>query len=125
MARILLVEDNEMNADMLSRRLERRGHEVQVAEDGERGVELARSNKPDLIVMDVSLPKMDGWTATKLLKGDAETAAIPIVILTAHAMTTDREKAKQVGGDDFDTKPVDFKRLYPKLQAQLDRVGAS
>ena len=125
MARILLVEDNEMNADMLSRRLERRGHEVQVAEDGERGVELARSNKPDLIVMDVSLPKMDGWTATKLLKGDAETAEIPIVILTAHAMTTDREKAKQVGGDDFDTKPVDFKRLYPKLQAQLDRVGAS
>ena len=113
-----------MNADMLSRRLQRRGHEVQVAEDGEQGVELARITKPDLIVMDVSLPKMDGWTATQLLKGDDDTAAIPIVILTAHAMTTDREKAKQVGGDDFDTKPVDFKRLYPKLEAQLERVGA-
>ena len=119
MAKILLVEDNEMNRDMLSRRLERRGYEVIVAVDGEEGVARARTDAPDVIVMDLSLPGIDGWEATRQLKAAEETRGIPVLALTAHAMAGDREKALDAGCDDFDTKPVDLPRLVAKLEALL------
>ncbi len=121
MAKILLVEDNEMNRDMLSRRLERRGFEVSMAVDGAEGVEMARSGHPELILMDMSLPVMDGWAATRALKADASTRGIPVIGLTAHAMPGDREKCLEAGCDEYDTKPIDFARLMEKIQAQLDR----
>jgi CheY-like chemotaxis protein len=119
MAKILLVEDNEMNRDMLSRRLERRGYEVIVAVDGEEGVARAKADVPDLVVMDLSLPGIDGWEATRQLKAAAETRAIPVLALTAHAMAGDREKALAAGCDDFDTKPVDLPRLVGKVERLL------
>ncbi len=119
MARILLVEDNEMNRDMLSRRLERRGYEVIVAVDGEEGVARAKVEAPDLVLMDLSLPGIDGWEATRQLKAADETRAIPVLALTAHAMAGDREKALEAGCDDFDTKPVDLPRLVDKIEGLL------
>jgi two-component system, cell cycle response regulator DivK len=119
MAKILLVEDNEMNRDMLSRRLARRGYEVVVAVDGEQGLAMADAEKPGLILMDMSLPAMDGWEATRRLKASAATRAIPVIALTAHAMAGDREKALAAGADDFDTKPVELDRLLGKIQALL------
>jgi two-component system, cell cycle response regulator DivK len=119
MAKILLVEDNEMNRDMLSRRLQRRGHEVLVAGDGAEGVALARSARPDLILMDMTLPVFDGWEATRQVKADPTTQAIPIIALTAHAMTEDRERALAAGCDDFDTKPIELPRLIGKIDAML------
>jgi two-component system cell cycle response regulator DivK len=113
---ILLVEDNEMNRDMLSRRLVRKGYEVVTANDGKQGVELAEQERPDLILMDMSLPVMDGWEATRFLKRTAELKDIPIIALTAHAMAGDAEKAFQAGCDDFDTKPVDLQRLLSKIR---------
>ena len=125
MSKILLVEDNEMNRDMLSRRLQRRGHEVLIALDGVQGVELARLQQPDLILMDMSLPVMDGWEATQKLKAASETNGIPIIALTAHAMAGDREKCLEVGCDDYDTKPVEFSRLLGKIQALLEKKVTS
>jgi two-component system cell cycle response regulator DivK len=119
MPKILLVEDNEMNRDMLSRRLERRGYEVIVAVDGEEGVARAKADAPDLVLMDLSLPGIDGWEATRQLKAADETRSIPVLALTAHAMAGDREKALEVGCDDFDTKPVDLPRLVGKIDALL------
>ncbi|MBV9865677.1 MAG: response regulator [Abitibacteriaceae bacterium] len=119
MTKILLVEDNELNRDMLSRRLERRGYEVVIAVDGKEGVELAQSAMPDLILMDMSLPVLDGWEATRQLKADAPTQAIPVIALTAHAMAGDREKALEAGCDDYDTKPVELPRLITKIEALL------
>ncbi len=119
MAKILLVEDNEMNRDMLSRRLLRRGYEVVIAIDGEQGVSMARSDSPDLILMDISLPKIDGYEATRQIKSDDEMANIPIIALTAHAMAGDRGKALEAGCDDYDTKPVEFKRLLGKIEGLL------
>lgn len=123
MARILLVEDNEMNRDMLSRRLEKRGHTVSIAVDGGAGLEKARAEKPDIILMDMSLPVMDGWEATRQLKADASTARIPVIALTAHAMTSDRDKALAAGCDDFDTKPVELPRLLGKIEEMLKKTG--
>jgi two-component system cell cycle response regulator DivK len=123
MAKILLVEDNEMNRDMLSRRLERRGYTVVLAVDGEQGVSLARSEKPDLILMDMSLPVMDGWEATRQIKSTLETKGIPIIALTAHAMPNDEQKAREAGCDDFDTKPIELQRLMEKITAFLGRGG--
>jgi CheY-like chemotaxis protein len=120
--RILLVEDNELNRDMLSRRLTRRGYDVVIAVDGAEGVALAESATPDLILMDMSLPVLDGWEATSRLKAASATRAIPIVALTAHAMSGDRERALAAGCDDFDTKPVDLPRLLGKIEALLGRV---
>jgi CheY-like chemotaxis protein len=122
MAKILLVEDNEMNRDMLSRRLTRRGYEVVIAVDGEQGVDMARSEKPALILMDMSLPGLDGWEATRQLKATPETRAIPVIALTAHAMAGDREKAMAAGCDDFDTKPIDLTRLLEKIETLLGRA---
>lgn len=119
MAKLLLVEDNEMNRDMLSRRLERRGHQVVIAVDGQEGVDRARSESPDLILMDMSLPAIDGWEATRQLKSDPATGSIPIIALTAHAMAGDREKAIDAGCDDYDTKPIEFPRLLEKIAALL------
>ena len=119
MAKILLVEDNEMNRDMLSRRLTRKGFEVVIAIDGQEGVNKARSEAPDLILMDMSLPVMDGWEASRTLKGDAGTKGIPIIALTAHAMSEDRQSALDAGCDDYDTKPVDLKRLLGKIEGLL------
>ena len=116
MAKILLVEDNEMNRDMLKRRLERRGHEVSIAVDGAEGVELATSVKPDLILMDLNLPILDGWEATRQIKANEETSGIPIIALTAHAMAGDQKKALEAGCDDYDTKPVEFSRLLEKME---------
>jgi CheY-like chemotaxis protein len=121
MVRILLVEDNEMNLDMLSRRLQRKGYEVVIATDGEAGVTMASSVRPDLILMDMSLPVLDGWEATRRLKGMPETAAMPVIALTSHAMAGDREKAMGAGCDDFDTKPVDIERLLVKIEALLKK----
>ncbi|MFZ2198411.1 MAG: response regulator [Thermodesulfovibrionales bacterium] len=121
MARILLVEDNEMNLDMLSRRLQRKGYEVVIAMDGEAGVTMAASERPDLILMDMSLPALDGWEATRRLRGMPETSAIPVIALTSHAMAGDREKAIGAGCDDYDTKPVDFERLLVKIEALLKK----
>lgn len=123
MARILLVEDNEMNRDMLSRRLERRGHEIVIAMDGLEGVALARSAAPDLILMDMSLPELDGWEATRQIKAAPDTSAIPIIALTAHAMSGDREKARDAGCDDYDTKPIELPRLLEKIQTLLDHMA--
>ena len=122
MPKILIVEDNEMNRDMLSRRLERRGFVVVMAEDGAKGVVLARSERPDLILMDMSLPVMDGWTATQAIKADAEVAKIPVIALTAHAMAGDREKAMAAGCDDYDTKPIELPRLLEKIGKFLPNV---
>jgi two-component system cell cycle response regulator DivK len=119
MAKILLVEDSEMNWDMLSRRLRRKGHEVIVATDGRQGVDMALSEAPDLILMDMSLPVLDGWEATRQIRAMPETQAIPIIALTAHAMSGDREQALAAGCDDYDTKPIDFHRLLQKMQALL------
>ena len=119
MARILLVEDNEMNRDMLSRRLIRRKYDVLMAEDGSKGIDMAREHLPDLILMDMSLPVTDGWEATRILKSAAETRGIPVIALTAHAMRGDRQKALDAGCDDYDTKPVDLKRLLAKIEALL------
>src|SRR5919202_4690617 len=125
MAKILLVEDNEMNRDMLSRRLQRKGHEVLIAVDGAQGIKLAQSENPDLILMDMSLPVLDGWEATQQLKASPETSGIPIIALTAHAMAGDREKCLEVGCDDYDTKPVEFSRLLGKIQALLEKKVSS
>ena len=119
MARILLVEDNEMNRDMLSRRLIKRGHDVSIAVDGQQGVDQAGRYKPDIILLDMSLPVMDGWEAARRLKADDETRRIPIIALTAHAMVGDREKCLEAGADDYDTKPLDFKRLLGKINDLL------
>ena len=121
MPTILLVEDNEMNRDMLSRRLEKRGYEVVIAVDGQEGVNAAQTRKPDLILMDMSLPVVDGWEAARTLKAAEATRAIPIIALTAHAMSGDREKALGAGCDDFDTKPIDLPRLLGKIEALLPR----
>ncbi len=118
-AKILLVEDNEMNRDMLSRRLIRRGYEVVMAEDGQAGVELALSEAPDLILMDMSLPVMDGWDATRKIKSDTSIGTTPVIALTAHAMADDREKALAAGCDDYDTKPVELPRLLEKMERLL------
>lgn len=119
MAKILLVEDNEMNRDMLSRRLLRRGYEVVIAVDGEQGVSMAQSDAPDIILMDISLPRIDGYEATRQIKADGATANIPIIALTAHAMAGDRGKALEAGCNDYDTKPVEFKRLLGKIEELL------
>jgi CheY-like chemotaxis protein len=123
MAKILLVEDNEMNRDMLSRRLEKRGHTVSIAVDGGAGVEKAQTEKPDIILMDMSLPVIDGWEATRRIKADAATAKIPVIALTAHAMTSDRDKALAAGCDDFDTKPVELPRLLGKIDEMLKKIA--
>jgi two-component system cell cycle response regulator DivK len=117
--RILLVEDNEMNRDMLSRRLERKNFQIDIAVDGQAGVNMAKSHTPDLILMDLSLPVMDGWEAIRTLKADPETAGIPIIALTAHAMAGDEAKAREAGCDDYDTKPVNFARLQGKISELL------
>jgi two-component system, cell cycle response regulator DivK len=119
MARILLVEDNEMNRDMLSRRLIRNGYEVSIAVDGQQGAEMALSELPDLILMDLSLPVIDGWEATRRIKANDATRRIPVIALTAHAMAGDRERAIEVGCDDYDTKPVEITRLLGKIAALL------
>jgi two-component system cell cycle response regulator DivK len=121
MPKILLVEDNEMNRDMLSRRLLRNNFEVVMAVNGQEGVDMARSERPDLILMDMSLPVMDGWAATRTIKADDATKAIPVIALTAHAMESDREQAMQAGCDDFDTKPIELPRLLGKIQALLPK----
>jgi CheY-like chemotaxis protein len=119
MTTILIVEDNEMNRDMLSRRLERKGYEVLIAVDGEKGLEVASANTPDLILMDMSLPVVDGWEATRRLKADDRLKHIPVIALTAHAMANDRDKALEAGCDDYDTKPIDLPRLLAKMDALL------
>ena len=119
MAKILLVEDQEMNRDMLSRRLKKRGYSVSIAVDGAEGLAKARTEGPDLILMDMSLPVMDGWEATRTLKGDAATRSIPVVALTAHAMSTDRERALEAGCDAYETKPVDLPRLLDTMERLL------
>jgi two-component system cell cycle response regulator DivK len=119
MSKILLVEDNEMNRDMLSRRLQRKGFEVVMAFDGEQGIALAQTQAPDLILMDMSLPIVDGWTATRQLKAQPQTQAIPIIALTAHAMQSDRDKAFEAGCDDYDTKPIELPRLLEKIGTLL------
>ena len=123
MPRVLVVEDNELNRDMLSRRLVRRGYEVLIAVDGAEGVELTRRERPDLVLLDLSLPVLDGWSAARQLKGDAATSGIPLIALSAHAMATDREQALAAGCDDFDTKPVEFSRLVAKMEALLGGAG--
>jgi CheY-like chemotaxis protein len=125
MSKLLLVEDNEMNRDMLSRRLERKGYAVVIAVDGQQGVDMAHSENPALILMDMSLPIIDGWEATRRLKADDATKAIPIIALTAHAMSGDREKALEAGADEYDTKPVELPRLLAKIQALLEKSAAS
>ena len=124
MPKILLVEDNEMNRDMLSRRLERRGYQVVIAVDGEQGVAMAQLEAPDLILLDMSLPVLNGWEAARQIKAEAETHAIPIIGLTAHAMVGDREKAIEAGCDDYDTKPIELPRLLDKIQNILGKETA-
>jgi len=121
MAKILLVEDDEMNWDMLSRRLRRKGYEVVIATDGKQGVDMALSEAPDLILMDLSLPVLDGWEATRQIKAATETRAVPVIALTAHAMDGDQAQALAAGCDDYDTKPIEFRRLLGKIQALLER----
>jgi CheY-like chemotaxis protein len=121
MKRILIVEDNEMNRDVLSRRLARRGFEVMLAGDGRHGLAMARTHAPDLILMDLGLPEIDGWECTRRLKADAETKRIPIIALSAHAMVGDRQKALHAGCDDFGTKPIDFEDLLSKMDRLLER----
>ena len=123
MAKILLVEDNEMNRDMLSRRLQKKGYEVVMAVDGEQGVAMAETQAPALVLMDMSLPGLDGWEATRRLKAAAATRAIPVIALTAHAMAGDRETALAAGCDDFDTKPIELERLLAKIEALLARTS--
>lgn len=125
MTKILLVEDNEMNRDMLSRRLLRRGYEVIMALDGQEGVNLARSETPDIVLLDVSLPVLDGYEATRQIKASPATSRIPVIALTAHAMAGDREKALEAGCDDYDTKPIELPRLLEKIEALVskDRAG--
>ena len=122
MAKILLVEDNEMNRDMLSRRLERRGYEVAVAINGRRGLEAEQNELPDLILMDMGLPELDGWEVTSRLKANEATWGIPVIALTAYALSGDRERALEAGCDDYETKPVDFKRLLDKIHALLGQM---
>lgn len=124
MTRILIVEDNEMNRDMLSRRLERKGYSITMAVDGGEGVAKASAEKPDLILMDMSLPVIDGWEATRRVKANPDTRGIPVIALTAHAMAGDRDKTIEAGCDDYDTKPIDLPRLLGKIEAQLQRVKA-
>ncbi|MCP5522749.1 MAG: response regulator [Verrucomicrobiales bacterium] len=121
MTKILLVEDNEMNRDMLSRRLQRRGYEVICAHDGQEGLDLAGQERPDLILMDMSLPVLDGWEATRRLKADGDLGSIPVIALTAHAMAADEQQALAAGCDDYDTKPVELSRLLAKMEALLGR----
>ena len=121
MAKILLVEDNELNRDMLSRRLARKGHDVAIAVDGREGVAKARDERPEIILMDISLPELDGWEATRLLRADAATASIPVIALTAHAMESDRTRSIEAGCDDYDTKPIELQRLLDKIDALLAR----
>jgi CheY-like chemotaxis protein len=121
MPRLLLVEDNEMNRDMLSRRLQKKGYEVLLALDGPQGVEMAQTHVPDLILMDMSLPVIDGWEATRRLKADDKTRGIPIIALTAHAMSGDRDKALQAGCDDYDTKPIELPRLLAKIETLMGK----
>jgi CheY-like chemotaxis protein len=123
MPKILLVEDNEMNRDMLSRRLTRNGYEVSIAVDGQQGADMALSERPDLILMDMSLPVIDGWEATRRIKANDATRRIPVIALTAHAMAGDREKAMEVGCEDYDTKPVEISRLLGKIAALLKPVA--
>jgi CheY-like chemotaxis protein len=118
--KILLVEDNDMNRDMLSRRLGRKGYDILMAVNGQEGVDMAVAERPDLILMDMSLPVLDGWEATRRIKADAATAAIPVIALTAHAMVQDKEKAMAAGCDDFDTKPVELTRLLGKIETLLN-----
>jgi two-component system, cell cycle response regulator DivK len=125
MSKILLVEDNEMNRDMLSRRLIRNGYEVVMAVDGHQAIEMASSQRPDLILMDMSLPDLDGWEATRQIKAASQTRMIPVIALTAHAMSGDREKALAAGCDDYDTKPIDLPRLLGKMTSALERARAS
>ena len=125
MSRLLIVEDNESNRDMLSRRLRRRGYEVILAVDGEEGLRVAQSEAPDLILMDMGLPGLDGWDATRMLKADSATCSIPVIAFTAHAMSGDREKALAAGCDDYDTKPIDLPHLLLKIQMLLERVEAT
>ena len=120
MPKILLVDDNELNRDMLSRRLRRRDYDVEMAVDGQEGIDLTKSLMPDLVLMDMSLPIIDGWTATGILKSDSTTSHIPIIALTAHAMEGDRQKCLEAGCDDFDTKPIEFKRLLEKINHWLE-----
>jgi len=119
MTTILIIEDNEMNRDMLSRRLERKGYEVLIAVDGQTGIDMARANAPDLILMDMSLPVMDGWEATRRMKADDALRHIPVIALTAHAMANDRDKALQAGCDDYDTKPIELSGLLAKMETLL------
>jgi|TARA_B100000809_G_scaffold231014_1_gene245815 CheY-like chemotaxis protein len=119
MKKILIIEDNEMNRDMLSRRLRRRGYEVEIAEDGVLGLAAMKASKPDLVLMDMGLPVMDGWTATANAKADPELAGIPIIALTAHALEADKLRAVEAGANDFDTKPVDLARLLTKIEALI------
>lgn len=125
MPKILLVEDNEMNRDMLSRRLQRKGYEILLAIDGQCGVEMAQTQAPDLVLMDMSLPVLDGWEATRRLKADAVTQHIPVIALTAHAMSSDREKALEAGCDDYDTKPIELTRLLGKIEALLGGIASA
>jgi CheY-like chemotaxis protein len=125
MTKILIVEDNEMNRDMLSRRLERKGYQIVMAVDGGEGVEKATSETPDIILMDMSLPVLDGWEATRRVKANPATARIPVIALTAHAMAGDRDKTIEAGCDDYDTKPIDLPRLLGKIEAQLQKVKGS
>ena len=124
MAKVLLVEDNEMNRDMLSRRLERKGYQVVLALDGPEGVERAQSERPDIILLDMSLPGIDGWEAARRIRA-SEAARVPIIALTAHAMAGDREKALEAGCDDYDTKPVEIARLLSKMEALLNRPAGA
>ena len=124
MPKILLVEDNEMNRDMLSRRLQRKGYQVELALDGQSGVEMTQTQAPDLVLMDMSLPVLDGWEATRRLKADTATRHIPVIALTAHAMSSDREKAIEAGCDDYDTKPVELTRLLAKIDALLRKMDS-
>jgi two-component system cell cycle response regulator DivK len=121
MRRVLLIEDNEANRDMLSRRLARRGYQISIATDGRQGIAAARAEQPDLILMDMSLPEIDGWEVTRLLKSQQATRHIPVIALTAHAMVSDRQRALEVGCDDYDTKPVELSRLLSKMTSLLER----
>jgi two-component system, cell cycle response regulator DivK len=121
MPRVLLVEDNEANRDMLSRRLARRGYEISIATDGRQGIAAAQAEQPDLILMDMNLPEIDGWEATRLLKSQSTTRHIPVIALTAHAMISDRQRALEAGCDDYDTKPVELSRLLAKIAALIER----
>ena len=124
MSRLLLVEDNEMNRDMLTQRLARKGYEITIAVDGIEGVDKAKNDNPDLILMDMSLPNVDGWEATRFIKASEETKHIPVIALTSHAMAGDRERCLEVGCDDFDTKPIEFYRLLSKIETLLGREAA-